>query len=100
MCAKKRIDGLERDFQPAQPERSVRARVQADVAEFLIGEFDVSFGTVTPGRLRVANGVRTAIPAGTHLDGRAVHRIEKQGTSSISAELQLDRSESADNYVF
>src|SRR4051812_27604818 len=100
MCAKKRIDGLERDFQPAQAERSMRARVQAHVAEFLVGEFNVSFGTVTPGRLRVANGLWTAIPAGTHLDGRAIHRIKKQGTSSISAQLQLDRAESPDDDVF
>src|SRR3954467_14734058 len=100
MRAKKRIDGLKRDFQPAQAERSMRPRVQADVAEFLVSEFNVSFGAVTPGRLRVTYGLRISVPVRTHLDGRAVHRIQQQGTSSISAELQLDRAESADDDVF
>src|SRR3954467_4940999 len=99
MRAKKRIDGLKRDFQPAQAERSMRPRVQADVAEFLVSEFNVSFGAVTPCRLRVTDGLRISVPVRTHLDGRAIHRIEKQGTSSISAQLQLDRAESTDNDV-
>src|SRR3954449_528763 len=100
MCAKKRIDSLKRDFQPAQAERSVRARVQADVAEFLVGQFDVSFWTVTPGSLRVADGLSVAVPLRTHLDGRPIHRVQQQGTSSISAQLQLDGAEAADDDIF
>src|SRR4051812_30888577 len=100
MRAKKRIDGLECDFQPAQAEWSVRPRVKADVAEFLVGQFNVRFRTVTPSGLRVADGLRVAVPIGTHLDGRSVHWIQQQGTSSISAELQLDRAEAADDHIF
>src|SRR4051812_42621393 len=100
MCAKKRIDGLECDFQPSQAEWGVRARVQTDIAEFLIGQFNVSFWTVTSSRLRVAGGLRVAVPLRTHLDGRAVHWIQQQGTSRISAELQLDSAEAANDDVF
>src|SRR4051812_43969768 len=99
MCAKKRIDGLKCDFQPPQPEWSVRARVQADVAEFLIGQFYVCLRPVLPCGLRVADGLRIPVPLRTHLDGRAIHWIQQQGTSSISAQLQLDSAESADDHV-
>src|SRR5438105_13836384 len=100
MRAKKRIDGLKCDFQPPQAEWSMRPRVQADVAEFLVGEFDVGFWPVLPCRLRVTDGVRIAVPVGTHLDGRAVHRIKKKRASRISAELQLDGAETSHDDVF
>src|SRR5438067_4696497 len=99
MCAKKRIDGLECDFQPSQAKWSMGARVQADVAEFLVGQFDVCLWPVLPCGLRVADGLRIAIPLRTHLDGRAIHRVQQQGTSSISAQLQLYSAESADDDV-
>src|SRR5882724_2172057 len=100
MRAKKRIDGLECDFQPTQPEWRMGARVQADVAEFLVGQLDVRLRTVASGGLRIADRWRVTVPLRTHFDGRAVHRIEQQRTGWVSAELQLDGAESTDDHVF
>ncbi len=44
--------------------------------------------------------MRISVPIGTHLDGRAVHRIQQQRTSRISAQLQLDGAKTADDHVF
>ena len=47
-------NGLERYFQPAQPERGVRPRIQADVGKFLVSEYDLALGAEPPGDLHIA----------------------------------------------
>ena len=49
--AEKLVDGLERDLQPAQPERRVRARIQAKIHQLVVQQRD-KFLRLRPNVLR------------------------------------------------
>src|SRR4051794_32516703 len=98
MRAEELVDGLECDLEAAEPERSVRPRIQADVREFFIGELDVRARAKLSCGLQIADGGWITGPVGTQLDGGAIHGPHGERPRGIRSELQLERAIAADDH--
>ena len=75
----------------------MRARVQADVNQFVITHVHA----LAPGsHLRVPRLIRVARPAGVNPDRCAVHRPEHQWPHRVGSQLRFNGAEAADQDVF
>jgi len=90
MGAEKFVNSLERDFEFAETEGRVSARIEANVGELFVGKRDVLIGHERGGGLNVVRRGRIAIPIGANANAGAVHRPEGERMARIAAEIEFD----------
>ncbi len=100
MGAEKFVNSLERDFEFAETEGRVSARIEANVGELFVGKRDVLIGHERGGGLNVVRRGRIAIPIGANANAGAVHRPEGERMARIAAEIEFDGAEATDEDVF
>ena len=100
MCAQKRVDRLKRNFQPSQPKRRMRPRIQPDVNQLIIIQLDLAL------RSRLIRHLQIALPCGDPSQSRFI-RIDDPSTGHnssglfrIARSLHLDRPIPAHDDVF
>src|SRR5208282_840695 len=78
VSAQKCIDRFERHFYPSQSERRVRPRIQPDITQLVIVQYDLPLRPIQPRHLRISRRIGTPIPIRHDADRRPVHRPHHQ----------------------